>query len=60
MDILINNAGIMACPKAYTKDGLESQIGVNHFGHFLLTHLLLDLIKVKMTFPIILLLQELN
>lgn len=36
----------MFCQKSYTKDGLETQIGVNHFGHFLLTQQLLDLIKV--------------
>ena len=45
MDILINNAGVMACPKSLTKDGLETQMGVNHFAHFLLTNLLLGAIK---------------
>ncbi|XP_034233862.1 retinol dehydrogenase 13-like [Thrips palmi] len=39
--ILINNAGIMACPRMETEDGLEMQLGVNHFGHFLFTCLLL-------------------
>ncbi len=34
--LLINNAGVMACPQGYTEDGLEMQIGTNHFGHYLL------------------------
>ncbi len=45
IDVLINNAGVMMCPLMRTKDGLEMQMGTNHFGHFLFTNLLLDKIK---------------
>ena len=41
LDVLLNNAGIMAVPKATTADGFESQIGTNHLGPFALTGLLL-------------------
>lgn len=40
LDLLINNAGVMACPQAYTTDNLEMQIGTNHFGHAALALLL--------------------
>ena len=42
IDILLNNAGIMAVPFALTKDGFESQMGTNHLGHFLLTSLIFE------------------
>jgi NAD(P)-dependent dehydrogenase (short-subunit alcohol dehydrogenase family) len=41
LNILINNAGVMACPEGKTVDGFETHIGTNHFSHFLLTQLLL-------------------
>lgn len=45
LDVLVNNAGIMGVPtRETTKDGLEAQIGTNHFGHFLLTSLLYPLL----------------
>jgi len=45
IDLLILNAGIMACPFGLTTDGLETQFGTNHVGHFLLTLRLLDVLE---------------
>lgn len=45
LDLLINNAGIMAPPYGKTVDGFELQLGSNHFGHFALTALLLPMLE---------------
>ncbi|XP_006884818.1 PREDICTED: retinol dehydrogenase 11 [Elephantulus edwardii] len=45
LHILVNNAGVMMCPYSKTVDGFEMHMGVNHLGHFLLTHLLLEKLK---------------
>lgn len=45
IDLLFNNAGVMAIPYGETIDGFELQIGINHLGHFALTGLLLDLLR---------------
>jgi NAD(P)-dependent dehydrogenase (short-subunit alcohol dehydrogenase family) len=41
LDLLVDNAGIMAVPRSLTPDGFESQLATNHLGHFALTGLLL-------------------
>lgn len=45
IDLLINNAGVMATPKTHTADGFENQFGTNHLGHFVLTKELMPLVK---------------
>lgn len=49
LDMLILNAGVMAPAYGLTKDGFETQIGTNHFGHFLLVKCFTPLIKSSKT-----------
>ena len=45
LDVLINNAGVMALPASTTKDGYEIQFGTNHIGHFFFTKLLMPTLQ---------------
>ncbi|GKZ76319.1 hypothetical protein AnigIFM56816_005298 [Aspergillus niger] len=42
IDVLVNNAGVMASPFSLTEDGIESQFATNHVGHFLFTNLIME------------------
>jgi NAD(P)-dependent dehydrogenase (short-subunit alcohol dehydrogenase family) len=44
-DVIITNAGVMACPKSTTEDGFETQFGTNHLGHFVFVNRIAGLIK---------------
>jgi NAD(P)-dependent dehydrogenase (short-subunit alcohol dehydrogenase family) len=45
LDVIIANAGVMACPKGSTTDGFEMQFGTNHLGHFVLVNRIASLLK---------------
>jgi len=47
LDVLCNNAGVMAIPRSETADGFETQFGVNHLGHFALTGHLLEALRAS-------------
>jgi NAD(P)-dependent dehydrogenase (short-subunit alcohol dehydrogenase family) len=47
LDVLLNNAGVYAKKRTLTEDGFELTVGVNHFAHFVLTHLLLDALRAS-------------
>ncbi len=44
-DVIIANAGVMACPQGKTQDGFETQFGTNHLGHFVFVNRLVSLLK---------------
>jgi len=45
LDLIIANAGVMACPKSFTADGFETQFGTNHLGHFVFVNRIAALLK---------------
>jgi NAD(P)-dependent dehydrogenase (short-subunit alcohol dehydrogenase family) len=45
LDVIIANAGVMACPKGSTVDGFETQFGTNHLGHFVLVNRIASLLR---------------
>ena len=44
-DLVVANAGVMACPKGTTADGFETQFGTNHLGHFVFVNRIASLLK---------------
>jgi NAD(P)-dependent dehydrogenase (short-subunit alcohol dehydrogenase family) len=44
-DVILANAGVMACPKGTTADGFETQLGTNHLGHFVLVNRIASLLR---------------
>ncbi|PGH27623.1 hypothetical protein AJ80_00636 [Polytolypa hystricis UAMH7299] len=47
IDVLVNSAGVMAVPYGVTKEGIESQFGTNHIGHFLFTNLIMPKLRAS-------------
>lgn len=45
LDLIIANAGVMACPKSFTADGFEMQFGTNHLGHFVFVNRIASLLR---------------
>jgi NAD(P)-dependent dehydrogenase (short-subunit alcohol dehydrogenase family) len=45
LDVIVANAGVMACPQSKTADGFETQFGTNHLGHFVFVNKLIPLLK---------------
>jgi NAD(P)-dependent dehydrogenase (short-subunit alcohol dehydrogenase family) len=45
LDLIIANAGVMACPKSFTEDGFETQFGTNHLGHFVFVNRIASLLQ---------------
>jgi NAD(P)-dependent dehydrogenase (short-subunit alcohol dehydrogenase family) len=46
-DLIIANAGVMACPKGSTAEGFETQFGTNHLGHFVFVNRIASLLKLR-------------